>query len=105
MQRRFGLLLALFVVVLAIAGPAAAHHLTVTPKGNGQGTTHWVGGPFFGLPSQAQGVGLFPGFFGPIPAAHGTGLVQACLMAAQSGVVNFIPPPPGATDTDCMHGE
>ena|SRR3712207_3015477 len=104
-MRLFSLVVATVVAALALAASAAAHHLIVTPKGNGNGTTHWVGGPFPSLPPAAHGAGLFPGLFGPLPAAHGTGLVQACRSASGSGVVIFLPPgPPGVPDTDCMHG-
>jgi hypothetical protein len=107
--RRLSLLLA--VLPLVLAAPAAAHHLIVTPPGKDEPVhapfEHWVGGPT-PLPAQAQGAGLIfsPGFGGMIPAAHGAGLVQACLAtrAHGNGVAAFAPPPFGTADVDCRHG-
>jgi hypothetical protein len=109
--RRLSLLLAAAVLPLVLAAPAAAHHLIVTPPGKDEPVhapfEHWVGGPT-PLPAQAQGAGLFFsfGFGGNIPAAHGAGLVQACLAtrANGNGVVAFAPPPFGTADLDCRHG-
>ncbi|MBA3365505.1 MAG: hypothetical protein H0U03_06930 [Actinobacteria bacterium] len=42
---------------------------------------------------------------GMLPAAHGAGLVHACIVTSGSGAVMFIPPPFTRPDTDCMHGE
>ena len=104
-MRQFRVLLPMFVVLLAFASSASAHHHTVTPPGGGGGADHWVGGPV-PLPAQAQGEGLFTTPFGThLPAAHGTGLVQACLSTSGSEVVSFVPPPFVLPDTDCMHGE
>jgi len=100
-MRQFRVLLPLFVVLLAVASPAAAHNVVVSPNGEGQGTTHWVGGG----PVPGQGAGLLASPLGTLPAAHALGLVQACMSANGSGAVTFIPPPFFIPDTDCMHGE
>jgi hypothetical protein len=108
--RRFCALLAIAALPLLLPAKAQAHHVIVHPRGevepvHGPGE-HWVGG--FTLPGAVAGA---PGlFFSPVlgflPAAHGTGLVQACLAtrANGNGVVSFAPPPFGTADADCRHG-
>jgi hypothetical protein len=98
---RLRLFFALCVVLLAVAPTASAHLLVVTPSGGGTGTSHWVGG--LGVPGD--GAGLIPSPIGMLPAAHGAGLVHACLMTMDNGTVLFIAPPffP-MPDFDCMHG-
>ena len=79
-MRRFLTLLAVSVGLLA-ASPAAAHIVVVSPPGGGDGTVRWVG---------AGG------------AAHGAGLVHACMMTMgnQSAAVFLAPP----SFTGCVHG-
>lgn len=100
-MRKFGVLLAVLVVLLAFTSSATAHIIVVTPAGGGQGTSHWVGGG----PVPGQGAALLPSPIGMLPPSHALGLVHACLMANGSGAVVFIPPPFDIPDTDCMHGE
>ncbi len=108
--RRLCVLLSVAALAVVLPAPAAAHHLIVTPPGKdapvfGPGQ-HWVGGG--PLPEAAQGKGLVfsPGFGAMIPAAHGLGLVQACLVHRENGneVVAFAPPPLGTADVNCQHG-
>ena len=80
-MRRFRVFLAVFVVLLALAPPASAHLVFVSPPGEGNGTVRWVG---------AGG------------AAHGAGLVHACMMTmgGESAAVVLAPP----SFTGCHHG-
>lgn len=81
-MQRFRMFLAVLVVLLAFASPAAAHIVVVSPPGGGNGTAHWVG---------AHG------------AAHGTGLVHACMMTMgnEKSAAVFLAPP---SFTGCVHG-
>lgn len=104
-MRRSRMLLAVFVVVLALAPAASAHFLTVNPAGNGNAVhDHWVGGGPGGASIPGQGEGLFPGFFGPLPAAHGTGLPTACETLMDTPAAASILAP-GFTGTGCEHGD
>jgi hypothetical protein len=108
--RRFCVLLSIAVLPLVLPAQAEAHHLIVSPPGQDQPVhgpgEHWVGG--FTLPDAVAGA---PGlFFSPVlgflPAAHGNGLVKACLATRAHGneVVSFAPPPLGTADVNCQHG-
>jgi hypothetical protein len=97
-------LLVVLAALLTFASPAAAHFLTVNAPGGGNAVhDHWVGGGTSGS-IPGQGEGLFAGFFGPLPAAHGTGLVQACetLMGTEAAASILAP---GFTGTGCHHGD
>ncbi len=77
MKRTLTLLSAVLLALGMMAGPAAAHFVTVDPKGDGEGHVGWVGGE--DLPGQGQG--LIPG--GPqgdwmMTPAHDGGLNTAC---------------------------
>ena len=89
--------------LLALASPAAAHIVVVSPAGGGQGTAHWIGGG--PLPQAAEnGAGLIINPFGQIlPAAHGAGLPHACLMLMGNSSVAAILAPPSFTG--CFHGQ
>lgn len=109
LSRRFGVLLAAFVVLLAFASTAAAHHMTVSPPGQDEPMEErWVGGPpGLVLPDAAAGQGLHESPFGAMPAAHSAGpnddkgLVQACESTrANRSAVTFKAPPFGS----CQHG-
>jgi hypothetical protein len=100
--KRFRVVLAVFVVLLTLASPAAAHLVTVSPTGGGKGTTHWVGGG--PLPANAQGAALIPSPIGTLPPSHGAGLVHACTVTLENGTVLFIAPPFDPPDFDCRHG-
>jgi hypothetical protein len=93
---------AVLVLVLALASPAFAHVLVVTPPG-GDVKVGWTGGP--ALPAAAKGKGLVPG--GPTGSymqspAHGGGLNTACesLRSNPSQADMFGPPVPQT----CRHG-
>ena len=78
-MRKLTLLVLAIMLLGLMAGPAAAHILEVTPKGNDPVITGWVGGG--PLPEAANGQGLIPG--GPTgaflqPPSHGTGLNTSC---------------------------
>ena len=104
--RRLGVLIAAFFVLLAVASPAGAHHMTVSPPGRDEPMApRWVGGP--ALPGAAQGQGLHQSPFGAMPAAHSAGpsedkgLVQACESTRDNrSAVTFNAPPFGS----CQHG-
>jgi hypothetical protein len=85
-------LLAAALLLLAFAGPAAAH-LVIVEK---SGTVRWVGGD--SVPDPAKDA---PPMFGPfsVPPSHATGLPTAC-MKEQSPVVTFAAP---ASFTGCHH--
>lgn len=103
-MRRFSVLFATFVALLALASPAAAHILRVDSPGGDNGVhVHWIGGGASGS-IPGQGGGLFEGHFGLLPASHGTGLVQACesLMSTPSAASILAP---GRTGTGCHHGD
>ena len=104
-MRRSRMLLAMCVVLLALAPTASAHLLTVNPAGGGNAVhDHWVGGGPDGASIPGQGEGLFAGFFGPLPAAHGTGLVDACeTLMTTSAAASILAP--GLTGTGCEHGD
>lgn len=104
MKRYLGLALTAVVLLLAWAGPVAAHNMVVDPSGQAETKVLWVGG----LPVPGQGEGLFPhppsgGFQ---PAGHREGLPQACnATRSNPSAVTFIAPPPLPGDTDpCQHG-
>jgi hypothetical protein len=108
--RRFCVLFAIVALPLLLPAQARAHHLIVRPPGQDQPVfgpgEHWLGP--LGLPDAVAGAqGLF---FSPVlgflPAAHGTGFVQACLAMRANGnnVVAFAPPPGGEADVNCQHG-
>jgi hypothetical protein len=120
MKRSAITLAAMAALVLALAAPAAAHTIRVTPPGHGgeQVETHrggphqwshdffgagWVGGPV-GLPGQGAGlVGGGPGGDMPMTPAHVSGLNTACeALGAESGngVVDIRGPGPS-----CPHGQ
>ena len=96
-----------------IAGPAAAHHLTVDPPGAGSGPSAgpfepggWVGGP---APLPGQGKGLVLGGMSgqdPMTPAHVGGLNTACeaLRENGNGVVDIFGPPP-TEHSGCPHGQ
>ncbi len=103
-MRRFFVLLAMSVPLLVFASPAAAHLLTVDPSGEGTAVhDHWIGGGASGS-IPGQGEGLFQGRFGLLPAAHGTGLVQACESLMNTPAAASILAP-GRTGTGCEHGD
>jgi hypothetical protein len=90
--------LAMFVAFLA--GPAAAHNLTVSHPGTGEPINEqWVGGPL--LPAQATGEGLLFHPLGLQPAAHNHGLPVACSSTESSPTVTILAPP---LFTTCIHG-
>jgi hypothetical protein len=91
--------------LLAFASPAAAHLLAVNSPGGGNAVhDHWVGGGPGGAPIPGQGEGLFEGRDGPLPAAHGTGLVNACeSLKATPAAASILAP--GRTGTCCHHGD
>lgn len=101
-------LLALAIMLLGLlAGPAAAHNLEVTPKGNDKVITGWVGGG--PLPEAAAGKGLIAG--GPTgayqqPPSHGKGLNTSCEATEDNPSVVDIrgPAPPFIEDPECPHG-
>jgi hypothetical protein len=89
---------------IALAAPAAAHTLTVTPRGGGDPVLVWVGGGT--LPDAAAGAGLIEIGGGPDmgklqPPAHAKGLNAACdsLEDNGNGVVDIRGPGPS-----CPHG-
>lgn len=98
-------LLATAALLLALAAPALAHNLTVTPPGATDAKIGWVGG--HALPESAAGQGLSEVGGGPDvgaaqPAAHDRGLNSACaaLDATGNGVVDIRGPGPS-----CPHGQ
>ena len=106
---RIPLFVAIFVLLLAFAAPAAAHHLIVSPPGQDEPMEpRWVGGPpGLVLPSAAKGRGLHESPFGAMPASHSAGpdddkgLVQACESTRDNrSAVTFVAPPFGS----CQHG-
>ena len=108
-MRRLAVLLGAFCLLLALASPAAAHHLIVSPPGQDEPMEpRWVAGPpGIVLPGAAQGEGLHESPFGAMPAAHSAGpsddkgLVQACESTrANPSAVTFVAPPFGS----CQHG-
>jgi hypothetical protein len=104
-MRNLRVFLALSLVLLAVAPAASAHLITVDAPGGGNAVhDHWVGGGPGGASIPGQGGGLFAGFFGPLPAAHGTGLVSACeaLMETEAAASILAP---GFTGTGCEHGD
>jgi hypothetical protein len=92
-------------LAVALSAPAFAHNLTVTPPGNTDAKTGWVGGP--ALPDAASGaeglieVGGGPDVGRPQPPSHSTGLNAACtsLEASGTAVVDIRGPGPS-----CPHG-
>jgi hypothetical protein len=87
-------------LMLAFAGPVAAHNLTVEPKGNAEVKRGWVGA----LDVPGQGQGLIPG--GPdgswtLTPAHAKGLNTACYALEETpSVVDIRGPGP-----QCPHGQ
>ena len=108
--RRFCVLLAVVASPLVLTAQASAHHLIVSPPGKDQPVhgpeEHWLGP--LGLTDAVVGANglFFSPVLGPLPAAHGTGFVQACLATRANGndVVAFAPPPFGTADANCQHG-
>lgn len=104
------IVVAVSVVGLAFAAPAAAHVVTVDPPGGGKGTSHWVGGPpTLVLPEAASGVGLHESPIGMMAAAHSAGpnddkgLPQACASTGDNAsAAEFAAPP---FFTGCHHGQ
>jgi hypothetical protein len=101
MPRTVMILLGVALLLLAVAGPAAAHNLEVDPSGQGPTTQRWVGGG--PLNENAIGQGLVVNPFGDIlPPSHFVGLPAACRATnANPSAVTFQPPPFG---TGCQHG-
>ena len=96
-------LVAAAAIVVAIAGSASGHNMTVTNPQTGEVvTTQWVGG--LPLPPQADGEGLFlhPPTGLNQPAAHREGLPNACEGTASSAAVTIVAPP---FFTGCVHGQ
>ncbi|CAN5695864.1 hypothetical protein BH23CHL7_BH23CHL7_19720 [soil metagenome] len=96
MRRPLLIGLGLCALMLAVAGPVAAHTISVDSPGQGV-TDHWVGGDT--VPGQGKGM------FGPfnLPAGHGKGLPKACMATMDNpSVVSFAAPP---FFTGCHHGE
>ena len=96
-------LMAATALIVAAAGAASAHNLTVTnPQTGEQIHVQWVGGPS-PLPEQAQGEGLF--FHPPSglnqSAGHSQGLPNACQATTSSPTVTITAPP---FFTGCVHG-
>lgn len=109
MKRLITLLtIALFALAM-LAGPAAAHHLTVNPPGGGEGPEEeaWVGGPV-GLPGQGQGLNHEggPSQNETMTPAHDKGLVTACENLRDHGnsAVDIFGPAAPDVDTTCRHG-
>lgn len=91
-------------LVVAAAGAASAHNLTVTNPQTGEVINQqWIAGPS-PLPAEAQGEGLF--FHPPSglnqPAGHSEGLPNACEGTASSPTVTILAPP---FFTGCVHGQ
>lgn len=87
-------------LMLALAAPAAAHNLTVTPPGTGEAKHGWVGA----LDLPGKGKGLIPG--GPggtwtLTPAHAKGLNSACHALGGNPVVDIR----GPGGPGCPHGQ
>jgi hypothetical protein len=100
MQRTVVVLAAVAALMFALAAPAAAHVLVVTPPG-AEDPVHvgWVGGG--ALPGK--GAGLIPGGPGGIyiqSPAHAKGLNTACESSGSDVAAIFGPPTPAG----CPHG-
>ena len=92
----------LAMLLAFVAGPAAAHKLTVTHPGTGQVIIEQpLGGPL--LPAEATGEGLFQGHPSGLSqsAAHNHGLPNACSITESSPAVTIMAPP---FFTTCIHG-
>ena len=90
---------AVALLVLAVAGPASAHELTVTNPRTGEVVhVQWIGG--FTVPEPAQDA---PPIFGPfrLPPSHATGLPMACMNAEGNPAIHIAAPP---QFTNCIHG-
>jgi hypothetical protein len=98
-MRRVALLLVALFMMALMAGPAAAHVVTVTPPGNGGGTTGWVG-PHPDNVGRALENTFAPGtpHFGNEHSAGG--LNHACEGAERSGVADIR----GPGGPSCEHG-
>jgi hypothetical protein len=100
MRRIVGVLSAALLALALVAGPAAAHNQTVSPPGNTEVKTNWVGA----LDLNEHGKGLIDG--GPggewrIAPAHAKGLNTACYaLEANPSVVDIRGPGP-----NCPHGQ
>jgi hypothetical protein len=105
-KRTVGTAAAALLTLALGAGPAAAHHLTVDPPGEGGVKENWVGGPI--LPEAAGGQGLMDGppfLPGSKQApAHSKGLNTACLRLEANPSVVDIRGPAGPGGTGCAHG-
>jgi hypothetical protein len=90
-------------LVVALAGVASAHNMTVTNPQTGEVVTQqWIGG--LPLPPEADGEGLFPHPPSGLnqPAGHREGLPSACEGTASSPAVTILAPP---FFTGCVHGQ
>ncbi len=99
LQRAIATLIFTAVLLVALALPAAAHNLTVSPPGAAEPHHGWVGA----LALPGKGAGLVPG--GPtgdwmLSPAHAKGLIIACEMNGSDVVDIRGPGGPG-----CAHGE
>lgn len=93
-------LIAATALLVALAGTAAAHELTVTQPQTGEVVrVQWIGG--LTVPDPAQDA---PPIFGPfrLPPSHGAGLPEACMAIDNSPAVSMTAPP---FFTGCHHGQ
>lgn len=98
-MRKLTVLLVALLMLGLMAGPAAAHYLTV----EGKEDAVWVGGG--PLPENAAGKGLIPGGPGGIfilPPSHAKGLNTACYALEDNPSVADIRGPGGP---GCPHGQ
>lgn len=114
MKRTIAVLATVAALMAALAVPASAHVLVVTPPNADEpvsthrggphqpikgllGDVGWVGGG--SLPGQGRGL-LTGGPLGTLAAAHGKGLNTACEANGSSVVAIYGPPTPAG----CHHG-
>ena len=98
MKRTLITMAAASALMLALAGPAAAHSVVVDPPGQGEGPSVWVGGG----PVPGNGGALLDSPVGKLPPSHARGLVASCLATgANPSVVSILAPP---YFTGCQHG-
>jgi hypothetical protein len=112
MRRTALTLAAAAALMLALAAPAAAHVLVVTPPNADEPVSTHRGGPFEeikamgdvgwvgGGPLPGQGQGLISSPAGTLSPAHAKGLNTACEQNGSSVVAIFGPPSPAG----CPHG-